>query len=138
MSDTSIPEELRYLVTDKEALGTVVQSSHEAHGSVIDFREENMMSRLKSWLELAMTGIRTNELTRSRTRISEISHFIDTHTGYLRDMNIMTRLEQNKYYTPDVRTDQDHVPTKEELVQIKKARKLGPRICIRIVLREPD
>jgi len=123
MSDTNIPEQLKLLVTDKEALAMVIQASHETHCAVIDFREENMVSRLKGWLESAMNGIRTNELRRSRSRISEISHFTDTHIGYLQDMRVLTRLEMNKYYVPEVRADQDHVPTKDELKQIKKARK---------------
>ena len=60
-SDTSIPEHLKALLADKEALAAIVQQSHEHHGAVIDQKEEMLVANLKNWLESATNNIQADE-----------------------------------------------------------------------------
>jgi len=57
---------------DKEAFQAVVQASHEHHNATIDGKEETLILNLKSWTENSMSGIRTDEIDRSRRRIAEV------------------------------------------------------------------
>jgi len=102
-----IPDDLKHLVEDKETLANTIQLSYEHHLQFIDSREDQMMTRLKHWLEELKTDIPKNEIGRSRLRISEIGSFTDAYYHKL------MRLRLRKYATgfiPKPRENQDWDP----------------------------
>ncbi|CAG7662831.1 unnamed protein product [Allacma fusca] len=111
LSDTSLPENYHYLLQDKEALGALVQASHENHNTFIDMKEERMVSELKKWMDNAVTGLGRDETHRNRMRVSEISHFIDIHRKVLEDKHI---INYATCYVPETRADQKQVSEEEE------------------------
>ena len=110
LSDTNIPENLHHLLQDKEALGAVIQASHENHNAFVDSKEEGMVSSLKKWLDHRVTSLSRDENHRNRLRVSEISHFVDYHRKILDDKHITPYVT---CFLPEVRGDQVQ-PVEEE------------------------
>ncbi|XP_021958434.2 dynein regulatory complex subunit 3 [Folsomia candida] len=104
LSDTTIPENLKELVMDKDSLQNYLQLSHDKHISVIDSTEDQLGRRLKDWQEAFSIGMQVKEYQRNRARLEEISHFTNTHHGYLEDTLAFVHTTD---YIPPVRGDQE-------------------------------
>ncbi|XP_064618992.1 dynein regulatory complex subunit 3-like [Lineus longissimus] len=79
--DDEIPEDLRLLFVDKDTIINAVTSSHDVHLLKIDNREDDIVTRINSWMSNMIEGLHEDEITRNRNRVSEITNLID----HLRD-----------------------------------------------------
>lgn len=76
-SDIEIDEDLRQLFVDKDTIVNAIAASHDVHLVNIDNREDEIVTRSGSWTANLMQKIHKKELVRNRTRIEEISTFVD-------------------------------------------------------------
>nr|XP_034172526.1 dynein regulatory complex subunit 3-like isoform X1 [Osmia lignaria] len=76
--DTKVPSHLLNLCEDKDTLNQNLTNSHEKHLQVLDAREDNMLKRLKNWLEEYTENLVKYENERNNQQILEISHFADS------------------------------------------------------------
>lgn len=104
LSDTDIPSELHHLISDKDALANCIQMSHDAHVAVVDTKEDQIGQRMKAWSDNFSISLSVNEYERNKARLNEISHFVDTHYGYLEETRGLTHAT---IYIPPVRADQE-------------------------------
>jgi len=66
------------LLVDKETLVNALTSSHDSRLQCIDAREDDMTSRINRWLATVVDELHEREeLRRNRSRVMEISCFID-------------------------------------------------------------
>ncbi|KAI4890456.1 hypothetical protein NFI96_025584 [Prochilodus magdalenae] len=75
------PDDVRMLFVDKDTLMNAVSASHETHLLKIDNREDELMTRINSWISSLIKSIQDAEVKRNRKRISEIHNYVD----YVRD-----------------------------------------------------
>ena len=70
------------LLIDKDTIVNALQTSHDLHLLKIDQREDDMISKIKSWLSNLIEQIHDEEeYKRNRKRVMEINKKID----YFRD-----------------------------------------------------
>ena len=66
------------LFVDKDTIIGAVSASHDAHMLKIDNQEDDMMTRIKTWMsELIRDTHDKEEIERNRARIIEINKLID-------------------------------------------------------------
>ncbi|XP_036408025.1 dynein regulatory complex subunit 3 [Megalops cyprinoides] len=81
------PDEVRMLCVDKDTVINAVGASHDTHLVKIDNREDELVTRINSWLTTLIKSIHEDEVARNRKRISEIHNYIDYVMDQLEDMN---------------------------------------------------
>ncbi|KAJ8251203.1 hypothetical protein GJAV_G00218450 [Gymnothorax javanicus] len=69
-------DELRALLVDKDTVTGAIGASHDTHLLKIDNREDELITRINSWVAGLIKSIHHNEVTRNRKRIAEIHHYI--------------------------------------------------------------
>lgn len=80
--DEDVPEELKMLLVDKDTVMNAVTSSHDVHLLKIDNKEDDIVTRINTWLKNMIETIHVEqEIQRNRMRVTEITHLID----HLRD-----------------------------------------------------
>ncbi|CAG5115260.1 unnamed protein product [Candidula unifasciata] len=80
--EDDMTEELRMMLIDKDTVLSALTSSHDVHLLKIDNKEDDIVTRIRSWLKNMIDKIHEEEeIQRNRTRVIEINHFID----YLRE-----------------------------------------------------
>merc|ERR1711894_208112 len=70
--DEEIPDDLREMFVDKNTIINAVTSSHDVHLLKIDNREDELITRINSWMANMM-----EEVKRNRARVTEINNLID-------------------------------------------------------------
>lgn len=66
------------LLSDKDTVVNILQTSHDLHLLKIDNREDDMISKIKNWLSSMIEQIHDEEeYKRNRKRIIEINRLID-------------------------------------------------------------
>lgn len=76
--DDEISEELRMLFVDKDTIMNAVSTSHDAHLLKIDNKEDDIVTRINTWMKnLIETIHEEQEIVRNRSRVTEINHLID-------------------------------------------------------------
>jgi len=76
-SDFELQEDLRMMFVDKDTIVNAVAASHDVHLLNIDNREDEIVTRSGSWMANLMQKIHKEESSRNRSRIEEISIFVD-------------------------------------------------------------
>lgn len=97
---STLPPALRPLIMDKETVNSAIVASHDIHLQVIDNREDLLMSRIRIWHRNLCANIHKEEVTRNRTTVLEINHFLDIQR------------EEFDFYFHDIGEEEDE----EELV----------------------
>ncbi|XP_064171842.1 dynein regulatory complex subunit 3 [Anguilla rostrata] len=80
-------DELRALLVDKDTVVGAIGASHDTHLLKIDNREDELVTRINSWVAALMKSIHHDEVARNRKRIAEIHNYIDYVTDQLEDMS---------------------------------------------------
>nr|KAI8766515.1 dynein regulatory complex subunit 3 isoform X1 [Biomphalaria glabrata] len=76
--EEDISEDLRMLLVDKDTVINAVTSSHDVHLLKIDNKEDDIVTRINTWLKNMITAIHNEEeIKRNRSRVTEINHLID-------------------------------------------------------------
>ncbi|KAI4471540.1 protein phosphatase 1 regulatory subunit sds22-related [Holotrichia oblita] len=75
--DFYMPKELKPILAEKEILSNSMAASHDMHLLVIDNREDRLVNRAKTWLSNLVSNLQKDEVTRNRTKVLEINHFLD-------------------------------------------------------------
>jgi len=65
------------LFVDKDTIVNAIGASHDVHLVKIDNREDEIVTRSGGWISSLMQGIHKSECVRNRTRVVEISNYID-------------------------------------------------------------
>ncbi|XP_011304217.1 leucine-rich repeat-containing protein 48-like [Fopius arisanus] len=81
-----IPEGFREILENSESLNENLVSSHELRLNLIASKEQTMIKRIESWLEDLIDELESHENSRHRSRILEISHFIQFQRESLEDV----------------------------------------------------
>ncbi|KAJ8253919.1 hypothetical protein COCON_G00205310 [Conger conger] len=80
-------DELRALLVDKDTVMSAIGASHDTHLLKIDNREDELVTRINSWVASLMKTIHHDEVARNRKRIAEIHNYIDNVKEKLDDLN---------------------------------------------------
>jgi len=73
-----LPEDVRELFIDKDAVMNAVSASHDLHLLRIDNREDDIVTKITQWMKNMMDRIhQTEEVVRNRKRVSEINNLVD-------------------------------------------------------------
>lgn len=75
--DLNLSEEMQKVFVDKDAMINSVAASHDVHLLQIDNKEEDMLTRNSSYVVNMMNKVNRTETARNRSRVEEISLFID-------------------------------------------------------------
>ncbi|XP_018610235.1 dynein regulatory complex subunit 3 [Scleropages formosus] len=75
--EEDMPEGEQLPFFDKDTVMNAVSASHDIHLLKIDKREDELVTRINSWMTVLMKSIQDAEGKRNRKRISEIHHYID-------------------------------------------------------------
>uniref|UniRef100_A0A3B1JRP2 Dynein regulatory complex subunit 3 n=1 Tax=Astyanax mexicanus TaxID=7994 RepID=A0A3B1JRP2_ASTMX len=76
--EEDMPEDMHLLLVDKDTVVKAVSASHDTHQLKIDNREDELMTRINSWMSAMMKSVRHDEeVTRNRKRISEIRNYLE-------------------------------------------------------------
>ncbi|KAL0993112.1 hypothetical protein UPYG_G00103360 [Umbra pygmaea] len=73
--DDDISDELRMLFADKDTVMNAISASHDTHLLKIDNREDELVTRIDSWISTLFKLIQDEEVTRHRKRIAEIHNY---------------------------------------------------------------
>nr|CAD7567690.1 unnamed protein product [Timema californicum] len=76
------------IMTDKETLNGALTASHDTHLQVIDAREDTLINRIKGWCKEYCDKLQEEEITRNRTKVTEINHFMDVQREEFEDLHI--------------------------------------------------
>nr|XP_023015582.1 dynein regulatory complex subunit 3-like [Leptinotarsa decemlineata] len=77
MGEITVPDVLKSIMSDKEALNNAIATTHDAHLQIIDNREDTLVERAKHWLETFTKNLTKDEIKRNRDKLLEINHFLD-------------------------------------------------------------
>lgn len=70
------------LMVDKDTVINAVTSSHDIHLLKIDNREDDIITRINTWMKGLIDSVHDEEeVQRNRARVAEVTNFID----HLRD-----------------------------------------------------
>jgi len=73
-----LPEDVRELFVDKDAVMNAVSASHDLHLLRIDNREDDVVTKITQWMKTMMDRIhQSEEVVRNRKRVSEINNLVD-------------------------------------------------------------
>ncbi|XP_049324166.1 dynein regulatory complex subunit 3 [Astyanax mexicanus] len=75
--EEDMPEDMHLLLVDKDTVVKAVSASHDTHQLKIDNREDELMTRINSWMSAMMKSVQDEEVTRNRKRISEIRNYLE-------------------------------------------------------------
>ncbi|GFN98389.1 dynein regulatory complex subunit 3 [Plakobranchus ocellatus] len=96
--DEDVPEELKMLLVDKDTVMNAVTSSHDVHLLKIDNKEDDIVTRINTWLKNMIETIHEEqEIQRNRMRVTEITHLID----HLRDEADLLDLVQDNTFSKE-------------------------------------
>ncbi|XP_067285156.1 dynein regulatory complex subunit 3 [Pseudorasbora parva] len=84
--EEEIPDEVAMLLVDKDTVSNAVSASHDTHLQKIDNREDELLTRINSWMGGLLKSIHNDEVKRNRNRISEIQNYISFVKDELEDM----------------------------------------------------
>ncbi|XP_063919668.1 dynein regulatory complex subunit 3-like isoform X1 [Zophobas morio] len=82
-----VPEILKPIMSDKDALHNSLATSHDVHMQIIDAREDTLSGNARDWLEDLIDNLMKNEVKRNRGKILEINHFLDIQREEFDDLN---------------------------------------------------
>ncbi|XP_010872711.2 dynein regulatory complex subunit 3 isoform X4 [Esox lucius] len=88
--EEDMPDDVRMLFVDKDTVINAVSASHDTHLLKIDNREDELVTRVNSWISALIKSIQDKEVKRNRKRIAEIHNYID----YVRDQLSEMRQER--------------------------------------------
>ncbi|PRP81770.1 leucine-rich repeat-containing protein 48-like [Planoprotostelium fungivorum] len=72
-----LPEEMKAILADKEALTNVVNASHDSQIMHIESREDDITKFEARFLEQTVNGVKANENARNSYRVAEIFTYVD-------------------------------------------------------------
>ncbi|XP_077069908.1 dynein regulatory complex subunit 3 [Siphateles boraxobius] len=84
--EEEIPDDVAMLLVDKDTVTNAVSASHDTHLQMIDNREDELLTRINSWMSGLLKSIHTDEVKRNRKRISEIQNYIRFVKDEIEDM----------------------------------------------------
>ncbi|XP_030646702.1 dynein regulatory complex subunit 3 [Chanos chanos] len=86
--DDDMPDDVRMLFVDKDTVINAVSASHDTHLGKIDNREDELVTRINSWMSALLNSIHEEEVKRNRKRIAEIDHYISYVKEQLNDLSL--------------------------------------------------
>lgn len=77
LSHLKLPKKVRSQEISKErdSIRTILEASHESHLATIEAKYDALTNTFQQWTECALVSIRTDEVDRSRRRLSEIRFY---------------------------------------------------------------
>ncbi|KAA0705312.1 Dynein regulatory complex subunit 3 [Triplophysa tibetana] len=84
--EEEMPDDVLMLFVDKDTVTNAVSASHDSHLLKIDNREDELLTRIKSWSTGLLKTINNEELIRNRKRILEIRSYLSFGKNQLEDM----------------------------------------------------
>ncbi|XP_072549692.1 dynein regulatory complex subunit 3 isoform X2 [Salminus brasiliensis] len=84
--EEDLPDDVRLLFVDKDTVVNAVSASHDTHLLKIDNREDELITRINSWMTALIKSVQDEEIERNRKRISEIHNYIDHVRDQLEDI----------------------------------------------------
>ncbi|GJQ79697.1 hypothetical protein Trydic_g5844 [Trypoxylus dichotomus] len=97
--DFYMPKELKPILAEKEILSNSLAASHDMHLLVIDNREDRLVNRAKAWLHNLVSNLQRDEVTRNRTKVLEINHFLDIQRD---EFDVLAAMEVGPSMDPDI------------------------------------
>ncbi|XP_043091322.1 dynein regulatory complex subunit 3-like [Puntigrus tetrazona] len=79
--EEEISDDVAMLLVDKDTVTNAVSASHDTHLLKIDNREDELLTRINSWMSALLNSIHDEEVKRNRKRIAEIRNYV----GYVKD-----------------------------------------------------
>lgn len=73
----TVPLELKECLENKEIISNFVSRMREHHTSLLDSREERLVTKSLAWVNDAITNLQRNEVKRNRSKVCEINYFLD-------------------------------------------------------------
>uniref|UniRef100_A0A4W4GW58 Dynein regulatory complex subunit 3 n=1 Tax=Electrophorus electricus TaxID=8005 RepID=A0A4W4GW58_ELEEL len=86
--EEDLPDDVRLLFVDKDTAVSAVSASHDTHLLKIDNREDELMTRINSWMTALIKSIHDEEIKRNRKRISEIHNYVDYVREQLEELHL--------------------------------------------------
>uniref|UniRef100_T1J1S4 Dynein axonemal assembly factor 1 homolog n=1 Tax=Strigamia maritima TaxID=126957 RepID=T1J1S4_STRMM len=72
-----VPEHMKELFLDKDTVMSALGGSHDVRTNKIDRVEDKIVLGVKAWTDTRLETMRDSEIRRNRSRILEITHFVD-------------------------------------------------------------
>ncbi|XP_053898606.1 dynein regulatory complex subunit 3 isoform X1 [Malaclemys terrapin pileata] len=91
--DEEMPDDVRLLFVDKDTIVNAVNASHDIHLLKIDNREDDIVTKAKSWSSSVIEEVHKNELNRNRNRVREINQYIDHLQEEVDNMESLEQME---------------------------------------------
>ncbi|XP_015116477.1 dynein regulatory complex subunit 3 [Diachasma alloeum] len=98
----TVAEDVKELLENSETLNDSLTASHELREYLIDSRETTMIQRAESWLRDLIDQIESHENSRHRSRILEISHFLQFQRESLEGVFQVLNINIDKSIEADV------------------------------------
>uniref|UniRef100_A0A9J8CL39 Dynein regulatory complex subunit 3 n=1 Tax=Cyprinus carpio carpio TaxID=630221 RepID=A0A9J8CL39_CYPCA len=86
--EEEIPDDMAMLLVDKDTVTNAVSASHDTHLLKIDNREDELLTRINSWMSGLLKSIHDEEVKRNRKRVSEIRNYVSYVKDELEDMRM--------------------------------------------------
>ncbi|XP_059373752.1 dynein regulatory complex subunit 3 [Carassius carassius] len=86
--EEEIPDDMAMLLVDKDTVTNAVSASHDTHLLKIDNREDELLTRINSWMSGLLKSIHDEEVKRNRKRTSEIRNYVSYVKDELEDMRL--------------------------------------------------
>ncbi|XP_026064760.1 dynein regulatory complex subunit 3 isoform X2 [Carassius auratus] len=86
--EEEIPDDMAMLLVDKDTVTNAVSASHDIHLLKIDNREDELLTRINSWMSGLLKSIHDEEVKRNRKRTSEIRNYVSYVKDELEDMRL--------------------------------------------------
>ncbi|XP_051571594.1 dynein regulatory complex subunit 3 [Myxocyprinus asiaticus] len=86
--EEEMSDDVAMLFVDKDTVTNAVSASHDTHLLKIDNREDELLTRINSWMSGLLKSIHDEEVNRNRKRISEIKNYFSYVKEQLEDMQL--------------------------------------------------
>ncbi|XP_063984739.1 dynein regulatory complex subunit 3-like [Diachasmimorpha longicaudata] len=102
LNELEDPETVKALIENPETLSNCLTASHEFRLALIDSRKTTMIKRIESWLRDLIDQLESHENSRHRSRILEISHFLQFQRESVEDILQISNVNIDKNLEIDV------------------------------------
>ncbi|XP_017032779.1 dynein regulatory complex subunit 3 [Drosophila kikkawai] len=92
---STIPDELRKCIADRDALLQLVEAMRESHASRVYEREDRMANRSREFIDDMIKKLKNKEVDRHRAKVLEINSFMEMMTEALANLPRETNNSKN-------------------------------------------
>ncbi|KAH8333467.1 hypothetical protein KR059_000142 [Drosophila kikkawai] len=92
---STIPDELRKCIADRDALLQLVEAMRESHASRVYEREDRMANRSREFIDDMIKKLKSKEVDRHRAKVLEINSFMEMMTEALANLPRETNNSKN-------------------------------------------